>query len=67
MPRASVLNRHIDWQSLRRLVSGSSETVDETLSPDEETGVNIGASPAGETDRLLKLQGSEYSTLSGNK
>lgn len=65
MPRPSVLNRHIGWQSLRRLVSESPATVDESLSPDEENGVDVGASPgAGETDRLLKTQSSEYSTLS---
>jgi len=67
MPRASVLNRHVGWKSLRRLVSESpTNTVDESLSPDEETGVGtVGASPAGETDRLLKREGSEYSSLSG--
>lgn len=66
MPRPSVLNRHIGWQSLRRLVSESPATVDESLSPDEESGVaNVSASPAaGETDRLLQRQDSKYSTLS---
>lgn len=65
MPRPSVLNRHIGWQSLRRLVSESPATVDESLSPDEERGV--GVSSAGETDRLLKRESSEYSALSDVK
>jgi len=64
MPRASVLNRHIGWQSLRRLVNESPTERDESLSPDEERGVNVGEKASEETDHLLRREESTYSSLS---
>ena len=64
MPRASILNRLTGWRSLRRLVSESPGTVEESLSPDDEVDVHIGGS-SSETDRLLTRENSVYSHLSG--